>query len=387
LPEFVRKLNKFASDKNNIIIFDPNILSRNHFYITGSIMAYCLSNISRDIMDNYANADIDIIFCKQLENHFTNQFMLIFYTHVDNLIYDIQKTLSTHKLSQEYRLECIKKMLVYIDLPKLLNFPLLPEKFTSADIDKIPIDCATFREFKTYILNQYTYKYNIKKLSELSLDSIRYFIDNVAKRLTIDDIVIVFGANINLTPWAFLNSHVDHDIQENPINNNCKNTFTSHREVNIDMGLYFSESIKFKLKFKEIPKVLEIFTTNNVANTVGKFHLPCVRSFYTGDNVYMFPSCVTAHMTGYNIDYKYFSANASPMDIIHKYQCRGFSTILNPTEYAIYSQLYYANGNNNNNEIRQSLTTDIKNNTDIKDNAGNLIDKSHEITDEIAKFE
>ena len=46
----------------------------------------------------------------------------------------------------------------------------------------------------------------------------------------------------------------------------------------------------------------------------------------------MLPSFVTAMMTFINIDYKYFSGNASPFNIINKYRYRGFTTILNDKE-------------------------------------------------------
>jgi hypothetical protein len=46
----------------------------------------------------------------------------------------------------------------------------------------------------------------------------------------------------------------------------------------------------------------------------------------------MLPSCITAILTGYNIDYKYFAGIRDPIEIITKYRIRGYSMILNPTE-------------------------------------------------------
>ena len=50
----------------------------------------------------------------------------------------------------------------------------------------------------------------------------------------------------------------------------------------------------------------------------------------------MTPSCITAHMTRTNIDYKYISGNKDPIEIINKYRMRGFGTILNKNEISHY---------------------------------------------------
>jgi hypothetical protein len=66
--------------------------------------------------------------------------------------------------------------------------------------------------------------------------------------------------------------------------------------------------------------------------TVGSFHLPIVRSYYDGETVKMTPSCISACMTMINIDYKYFAGSKDPIEIIDKYLCRGYGTILNDKE-------------------------------------------------------
>lgn len=79
---------------------------------------------------------------------------------------------------------------------------------------------------------------------------------------------------------------------------------------------------------------LEIFKIvgNDHMGAVTQFHLPCVRALYNGDNVYMTPSCVSAHMTYMNIDYKYFAGTNDPISIINKNRMRGFGTWLNEKE-------------------------------------------------------
>ena len=64
---------------------------------------------------------------------------------------------------------------------------------------------------------------------------------------------------------------------------------------------YNDITIKFNLKFKFnspiLSRELEIFMINrdDFMHTVSKFHLPCVRAYYNGDNVYMTPSCITSY--------------------------------------------------------------------------------------------
>jgi hypothetical protein len=95
-----------------------------------------------------------------------------------------------------------------------------------------------------------------------------------------------------------------------------------------------SENIKFKIKSPKLPKSIELFRTKHADffSVVARFHLPCVRAYYQGDNVYILPSCLTAMMTGLNIEYKYFAGVRDPIEIINKYVTRGFGVLLNSEE-------------------------------------------------------
>merc|ERR1711871_571047 len=71
---------------------------------------------------------------------------------------------------------------------------------------------------------------------------------------------------------------------------------------------------------------------------VSKFHLPCVRSYYNGSDVFILPSAITAYMTFMNADYKYFAGTSTPLEILNKNRMRGFGTWLNPKEKNNYVQ-------------------------------------------------
>ncbi|AYV81711.1 MAG: hypothetical protein Harvfovirus54_8, partial [Harvfovirus sp.] len=104
-------------------------------------------------------------------------------------------------------------------------------------------------------------------------------------------------------------------------------------EKNI-MLLKIAENIKFKLKSDKLLHSIEAFRvkSQDFFSVVGRFHLPCVRGYYNGTSVYMMPSCITANMTGINIDYKYFAGIRDPIEILNKYRMRGYGTFLNATE-------------------------------------------------------
>ena len=122
----------------------------------------------------------------------------------------------------------------------------------------------------------------------------------------------------------------------------CRNDFIVNKVEQKDniRVIKFSENYRFKFKFNKINREIEYFKTGSedFFDIVARFHLPCVRAYYQGDNVYMLPSCITAMMTGINIEYKYFAGIRDPVDIINKYNRRGFGIILNSTELEQYKK-------------------------------------------------
>ena len=98
------------------------------------------------------------------------------------------------------------------------------------------------------------------------------------------------------------------------------------------MVIKFSENIRFQLFCKSTKIEMFRIKEKEFFNTVARFHFPCVRAYYQGDNVYMLPSCITSMMTGLNIEYKYFAGIRNPVDIINKYMHRGFGVLLNKFE-------------------------------------------------------
>jgi hypothetical protein len=112
----------------------------------------------------------------------------------------------------------------------------------------------------------------------------------------------------------------------------------------------FNENIKYKIRSSKI-KTIELFRCekNNFFNVVSRFHLPCVRAYYQDNDVLIMPTCMSAMMTGVNIEYNYFSGVRDPIDIINKYRMRGYGILLTSTEkkYMTYFNSEINNDPNN----------------------------------------
>jgi hypothetical protein len=103
---------------------------------------------------------------------------------------------------------------------------------------------------------------------------------------------------------------------------------------------------KYKLHSPYLDVPFELFMVKySFMSIVQNFHLPCVRCYYDGSNVYLTPSCISAHLTYMNLDYKYFAGTSNPIEIINKYRMRGFGTWLNEDEKVVL--LKYSSENQN----------------------------------------
>ena len=91
---------------------------------------------------------------------------------------------------------------------------------------------------------------------------------------------------------------------------------------------------KYRINSRHFDHPLELFMAkgDDFMTLVSQFHLPCVRAYYDGTNVFMTPSCVIANLTYMNIDYKYVSSSTDIREIINKNRMRGWGIWLNDNE-------------------------------------------------------
>ncbi len=298
LDEFKKRLNIFTTGNANNNLFQNIDFDKNKIAITGSIMTACLQKhhplvnlfnniinfdqkMNRYFNEYYSDSDIDIMIscCDIFE------YMNIVHDIYSNIIRNINSFYGQIINKDNIQLECIKTANLYISEIDIL------EKICNNSKDKLNI---------------------IKKTLDLP-DTVELFKDILEAEL------IKYTNNIK------------NDIIKYPEYNNFTNT---KFKILITNKTAIEISYKYKIKSNYLNHNLEIFMVKNSEffHTIQKFHLPCVRSYYDGLNVYLTPSCITAHLTYMNIDYKYFTSSSNPIDIINKYRMRGFGTWFNENE-------------------------------------------------------
>ena len=132
------------------------------------------------------------------------------------------------------------------------------------------------------------------------------------------------------------------DVYLTTLDNDKLNAEGKTINFNCDYNIFLTEnkepSLTYSFKYKILSPLLnhpfELFQvkSNDFIGIVSRFHLGCVRAYYDSNNVYMTPSCITAHLTGMHLDIKYVSSVRNPIEIDMKYRARGFSRILSVGE-------------------------------------------------------
>lgn len=302
LDEFRRRSNIFITEDENKNIFEG--IDMSNLGITGSIIPACITlfnplqtkfnSFSRYINEYYCDSDIDIICNIDCNNKFIDR-IYKFYNELD---------LNYKKL--------------FDDRLNIFGF-----KNTAIIVNNIFIKEKIVNDF-------YDYDYVIENLDNLEIKSLfyEYYLDDKiknnekyfqSKKWSDDKYNILFKIELLKDVRIILLNSEDENSEK--YNNNSL--------------FMFKESLKFKIFGVKLNHNFEIFNTKypvSFFSIISKFHLPCVRGYYNGDNVYLLPSCISAANTLINLDYKYFAGSIDPIDIINKYRIRGYSTILNDSE-------------------------------------------------------
>tara|TARA_B100001121_G_C18695089_1_gene624685 strand:- start:449 stop:2995 length:2547 start_codon:yes stop_codon:yes gene_type:complete len=291
LEKFKNNMNTFISGSGVFDIFNGIDFKQNKMAVTGSIMPACLqkNNPLRMKFDNdyryyseyYCDSDIDVMIKTNEINEFLNITQNIFKKMTDNI-----------KTYFEYLfLDINYNKNIYVYLTK--NF--IDNNLSEHDYDYVKNNINSDEIIEKIL--PFIIKEHDKYLESLNLDEDKL------------DLVKEFDkSKVNIILY-------DHE-----------------KENYDDITIRFN--IKARIKSKYLCRELELFmiSGNDFMNVVSKFHLPCVRAYYNGDNVYMTPSCITSYMTMINMHYTYFSSATTPMEIINKYRMRGFGIILNKKE-------------------------------------------------------
>jgi len=303
LEDFKKNTNIFITGKSDINIFEN--LNWNNIAISGSIMTACIpknnpllklfdyltnyeDKFARFCNEYYCKADIDMM-CNISDN----------FEYIDKAYEVYNNVKNTVKSISDAKIVPFKSVAIIVNKEFIQN-NILPNSNYSLD----------------EILNG-LYTPEIRKLFESHY--LKHKIQTNEKY-------------INTPYWKNTKYHPYFDII--PIENVRIIVVSQNYDQSNNILFKISDSLKFKIKFTKIYHDIEFFKIkyDDFFSTVAKFHLPCVRSFYNGNNTYMLPSAITAYMTYMNIDYKYFAGSKDPIEILNKYRMRGFGTYLNDKE-------------------------------------------------------
>ena len=378
LEEFKKRFNIFTTGNPDKNVFDG--LNWAKFAVSGSVMAGCLqkespliANVAKpDLIEKdrqlmffshyYSGSDIDLM-C-------STKSVYEFISNVGHVYSVIAKNVSDNGEDPAITVEPIKN-----------TYVIVTEYFFKERL----------ADLNNEIGSTYTSEQIINLIDKKDEDIVGYFYDiyyevkkSINRKIISNSKELQAKYNFNkniLKLYTCKTPQSDINIRYTSINTTRKNCVhgdsetcffvndfrNSENKVSDDenfMVYKISESIRYKFKSPKLLKCIELFQVRgeDYFSVVGKFHLPCVRAYYKGDNVYMLPSCITSMMTGINIEYKYFAGTNDPVKIINKYRTRGFGSIFNKKELehiAFYNKNIDDNGgmyNIKNKDSLESLT-------------------------------
>ena len=350
LPLFRKRLNIFISSNSSKDYF--NNITWDNIAITGSAMPACLlkNPVLLDFFDNvkynYTTTDMnntDFKYHRYFNEYYTN-------SDIDIMV-NINDTFKFVDRVFKFYEEICTNIVIYNNEAKNSNVILTPIKKTMIILNDHFIKNNLVSEKHTFdyivsnlnkddaiielimpFYNKEKHRINQTKLKDIKEANI----ENILEKY---EIYFKFFALENRNEYdnitlLYVDSRSEYKLTTENIN--CKsNSTSSDDELDTKDELFIvKDNIKFKMMSPYMTRNFEIFSIKyeNFFSSVAKFHLPCVRAYYNGTNVYMTPTCISSYMTYTNINYKYFAGTNDPIEIINKYRMRGFGTILNTKE-------------------------------------------------------
>lgn len=342
LEQFERKFNIFTTGRADMNIFDgiesDETGKWKHFAVSGSLIPACAQKKSPlvdiittpDLTDDeklnrffdeyYPDSDVDVMCNKKSIFDFMDEA-----NKMINIIKENLNKINGKDVSDTVTVEPTKSLMVVVTMKYIEQ--CLADEFGGVDYIVKNIDTDEVKEifYEKYVTHKTKSNRKLRSYQRENKNENPLFND-------FNHVVELDNMNVILT---------DYDISKK----DCKEydsdyyiyTDSINRDVSEDdniMMLKISESIKFKVKSVHLNHTIEIFKTKyeEFFSCVARFHLPCVRGYYDGNNVLLTPSCVSALMTGVNMDYKYFAGVRDPIEIMNKYRFRGFSLLLTDAE-------------------------------------------------------
>lgn len=325
LDEFKQKINVFISGNKNINLLNNINFKELKIAITGSIMTAC-SQYKHPLMN---------IFQQIPENERDKRFFDEYYYELDIDVMVMSKTIYefldiTKSFHEKILLNCCQ----YLEAePEHIKYKLLRNTylFVSSEFikehicnDKITYEVIVkglelkliIKLFVPYAKKMHDIECN-KKLEGLTEEQQLKLMDKYAELFIFEEDCLVVKLKDTKTNTTMINKKpLESEFSQEEIEmilNSNNNLDEEKINIIIPMtdGLGFSDGFKARITAPQLNHDFELFPVfkDDFMNTVANFHMPCVRAYYNGENVYMTPSFVSAHMTLMNIDYKYFAGS------------------------------------------------------------------------------
>lgn len=367
LTEFKKRFNLFTTGDVKKNILDG--IDWSSFAVSGSVISACMfkksplidlvsqpeqtddDNLTTFFSHFYPDSDIDLMCNKESVFDFMDK--------IEDVVKLVNKNIyNTEEIKLQIEPKKTLAIIIHLDYIKEKLEDINKQVNKSYSVEDVKNNMSS-DELKTYFYKVYTEH----KSSQNEKDKTKFTKENILYQhffniTSMDDMSLYVVDNIidkdNTMPRdSEILFHVnDYRDEDNKV------SYDKNKII-----LKLSENIKFKLHSSKMLHSIEAFRVKGSSffSVVARFHLPCVRAYYCGDNVYMMPSCVTAMMTGINIDYKYFAGIRDPIDILNKYRMRGFGILLNDNEK---QHMVYYNGTLNN-KWNNMFNVNIKNKDSI----------------------
>ena len=348
LEQFKKNVNIFLTGDENKNILQNIEWKKLDIALGGSVLCACIQKhnplidlfcnflekdrLKRYYNEYYGNSDIDIMFLGNDVIDFMNR-VKIFY---DQVVINVCN-LDSYAIKSNIKLECNKFIYLFVsenDIHQIITKN--PELLYDNIINNL--ETLEIKNLFLDLLNTQLEKYKKIFFSRLSEEQFELYKEKYNDYINFDNL----DFRIRLS----------------------KNTNENVENYETNIGVTY----KYKISSPYLQYPFELFMIKySFMSIVQNFHLPCVRCYYDGSNVFLTPSCISAHLTYMNLDYKYFAGTKNPSEIINKYRMRGFGTWLNEDEKIIL--LKYSSENENWNNL---YGININNEKSLINNLGSL---------------
>jgi len=310
--EFQTQMNLFTMRDKNKNLFEDINFSKLNAVVTGSIMTACIhkehplmanfntSNMTEKYLnyldEYYCKSDIDVMFMIKDDFDFYDKVTEFFNQIVINICRFNETDVNTNAI----KLETVRTIYVFVteEFINSIKDESQTIKYIEDNIDTEPIKGMFKKYYQPLIDNYY---------------------DEFLKDFTAEEVVQLKNKynEIFSTKNDKISIYINRKKQPNIKNISVEFTF------------------KYKITSPYLNHPFELFPSKyeDPFALISNFHMPSVRAYYNGTNVFMTPSYISAHMTFMNIDYRYVTGTKDPMNILNQYRMKtGMGTYINMME-------------------------------------------------------